>query len=66
MSQSQGWAASPDLASPRGWQSAPLTHRDLYFQGGRPAGGRQLWEPESRIRNLRFLKAPVLGTPTGE
>lgn len=38
----------------------------FYFQGSQPAGGGQPWEPECRRRNLRFLKAPVLGTPTGE
>ena len=43
-----------------------LTHRDLPFQGSRPAGwGHWRGPTQLQRRNLCFLKAPVLGTPTG-
>lgn len=63
MNQPWHWASSPTTHG----LSALLTHCNLYFQGGQPDGG-QSWEPDLdlRRRNLHFLKAPVLGPPTGE
>lgn len=61
MSQSQRWAVNPDLASPRGWRSALLTHRDLLFSGQSAswwwtAMGARMQEKESA-----FSQSPSVG-----